>query len=78
MRLRAGELTEVRRQVRIALDVNDHHICNYVIDFVVKHKDGTEEYIEVKGFETDVWRMKWKLFEALYSGKPGVKLTVVR
>ncbi len=78
LRLRAGDIKEIKRQVSIPLDVNGRHICNYIIDFVVTLADGTLEYIEVKGFETDVWRIKWKLFEALFGGLPGMKLTVVR
>ncbi len=78
LRRRAGEITEIRRQVRIPLDVNGRHICNYVIDFVVTLADGTIEYVEVKGFETDMWRFKWKIFEALYDSLPGVRLTIVR
>jgi hypothetical protein len=76
MRIKAGEVKEYKRQVRIPLEVNGKHICNYIIDFVVECTDGTIEYLEAKGFETDVWRMKWKIFEALYENKPNVKLIV--
>jgi hypothetical protein len=78
LRVRAGDIKSWERQKRIALDVNGYHITNYYIDFVVTHNDGSIEYVEVKGFETDVWRMKWALFEALYSGQPDVRLTVVK
>jgi hypothetical protein len=73
--IKAGEILEWKRQVKISLDVNGYHICNYYVDFEVLWKDGTKEYVEIKGFETDLWRMKWRLFEALYSDK-GYKLTV--
>lgn len=66
------------RQVKIQLDVNGYHICNYYIDFKVYHKDKTIEYVETKGYATDVWKMKWKLFEALYGDLPDVVLTVVK
>jgi len=78
IRLKAKEIKGWKRQVRIPLEVNGFHIANYYIDFVVTYKDGTIEYVEVKGFETDVWRMKWRLFEALYSHMPNVRLTVVK
>lgn len=78
MQRRAGEFSYVKRQVRISLDVNGYHICNYIVDFEIGYPDGTIEYREVKGFETDVWRLKWKLFEALYSERPGIVLRVVR
>lgn len=74
----AGEIKDFRRQETIRLDVGRFHICNYIIDFVVTHNDETTEYIEVKGFETDVWRLKWKLFEALYGDLPNTSLTVVK
>jgi hypothetical protein len=78
LRVRAGDIKSWARQKRISLDVNEHHIADYYIDFVVTHNDGSIEYVEVKGFETPEWRMKWKLFEALYDRIPGVRLTVVK
>ena len=72
---RAKEIKGYEEQVKIPLEVNGYHICNYYIDFVVQHNDGDTEYVETKGYATDVWKLKWKLFEALYD-KPGNKLTV--
>lgn len=78
-RIKAGEIKSWIRQAKISLDVNGKHICNYYIDFVVKHNDDSLEYVEVKGFETEVWRLKWKLFEAIYNEiEPGAVLTVVK
>jgi len=68
-------IKDYKEQVKIPLVVNDFHICNYYIDFVVEHNDGEIEYIETKGYATDVWKLKWKLFEALYD-VPGNKLTI--
>lgn len=73
--LKSGELTEVIPQYKIPLDVNGKHICNYIIDFKLTHADGEEEYAEIKGFDTDTWRLKFKLLEALH---PDWKLTIVR
>ena len=72
---KAGEIVGFQEQVKLPLEVNGYHICNYYIDFVVDHNDGTIEYIETKGWATDVWKLKWKLFESLYD-VPGNKLTV--
>lgn len=55
-----------KRQVRVSLDVNGVHICDYICDFLVKYADGHMQYEEVKGFDTDVWRLKEKLFRALF------------
>jgi len=78
LRVKAKDIHSWERQVNISLDVNGYHICNYKIDFVINHNDETIEYVEVKGYATDTWRLKWKLFEALYGDKKGVKLTVVK
>lgn len=77
-RMLAGEIKDWERQVKISLDIGNRHITNYYVDFLVHHNDGTREYVEVKGFETDVWRLKWKIFEALYSDLPMTRLTVVK
>lgn len=69
------KIIDYKEQVKIPLVVNGFHICNYYIDFVIEHLDGTLEYLETKGYATDVWKLKWKLFEALYD-KPGNTLTV--
>jgi hypothetical protein len=75
LRVKAGELRATERQVTVRLDVSGFHICDYVVDFVVTHADGHEEWIEVKGFETPIWKLKKKLFEACY---PNRKLVVVK
>lgn len=66
-RIKAGEVKEWTRQHKLELYVNGQKICNYFIDFRAKLTDGSVEYIEVKGFETDVWRLKWKITEATFS-----------
>lgn len=78
-RLKAKDIKSWERQVKISLDVNGKHICNYFIDFKVIHNDDSVEYVEVKGFETDVWRLKWKLFEAIFNEiEPGAVLSIVK
>lgn len=66
LRKLAGEIAEIHPQYCLMLDVNGKHVCKYYVDFMVILKDGTIEYHEVKGFETDVWRIKWKLAKAIY------------
>ena len=78
LRVKAKEILSWDRQVKIELDVNGYHICNYYIDFIARYPDGTVEYSEVKGLATEVWKLKWKLFEALYSNRELTRLTVVR
>jgi hypothetical protein len=74
-RKKAGEIIEISPQHKISLDINGAHIANYYIDFKIILCDGTEEYHEVKGFETDLWRLKWKLTKAIY---PEYKLVLIK
>lgn len=78
LRKKCGDILDWVRQVKISLDVNGQHITNYIIDFIAYHPDGRQEYIEVKGFETEVWRLKWKIFCALYEQDKNNILVVVK
>lgn len=78
LRVKAKDIAGWKRQVRIPLNVNGYHICDYIIDFVVEHNDETVEYVECKGWQSEVWKLKWKLFEANYSDIPGNVLTIVQ
>ena len=73
---KAGEIKDFKEQVKIPLIVNGYEVCTYKIDFVIYHNDGITEYLETKGYAMDTWKLKWKLFEALFSDLPDVKLTV--
>lgn len=76
---KAGEIKEIIPQYKLDIRVNDKHITNYFIDFKVIYSDDRVELIEVKGFETDVWQLKWKLTEALLDEiEPGAKLVLVK
>ena len=75
MRIKAKDIKSYTNQHKIQLYVNGIHICDYFIDFRVELMDGTYEYHEVKGFETDVWRLKWKLTQAVY---PDYKLVLIK
>lgn len=78
-RKKAGLIKSWERQVRIELYAYGKHICNYYMDFVIYHNDGTVEYVEIKGYETDVWKIKWKLFEAMINAQePEAILTIVK
>lgn len=39
----------------------------YVVDFIITENDGTLTYVDVKGMETDVFRLKKKLFMKRYN-----------
>jgi hypothetical protein len=58
-------------QKTYSLDVNGHHICNHIVDFALMDKKrNVLEVIEIKGFATAVWKIKYKLFKALYPEIP--------
>jgi hypothetical protein len=81
LRVRGKDIKSWERQVKIPLKVNGMVIANYYIDFVVTHNDGHKEWVECKGFETEVWKMKWKLLEAIFDEireGPDDCLTVVK
>ena len=65
-RKKAKEIREIIPQFKISIDINNQHITNYFMDFKVTLTDGTIEMHEVKGMETDLWRIKWRLAIALH------------
>jgi hypothetical protein len=78
-KLKIGEIKEVIPQYKLDLRVNGKHITNYFIDFKVIYSDGHVELAEVKGFETDLWQLKWRLTEALLDElEPGAKLVIIK
>lgn len=71
--LQAGEITDLELQVKFEIQprfkaVNGHIIrpIIYLADFVYKDKDGKTVIVDVKGYKTDVYKLKKKLM--LYKG----------
>lgn len=78
-RLKAKDIKEWSRQIKIPLDVNGEHICNYFIDFGIIHNNGVFQLAEIKGMETATWKLKWKLFLATYRKQnPDILITLVK
>jgi hypothetical protein len=75
---RCGLIKSFERQVSFdlfgaspkAMKFEGVRVCAHIVDFVVTLKDGSKEIREVKGFATDVWDLKRKLFEANYPELP--------
>lgn len=59
LRLLAGDIKGFCRQAEFIIANN----TRYKADFIVFMNDGTSEIIDVKGFKTDVYKLKKKLFE---------------
>jgi hypothetical protein len=74
LRIRAGEVEKWDRQVVVHLDIGKVKICKYIADFVVTLKDGSVEWIDVKGVKTSVFQIKHKLLKAL---RPDIKLILI-
>lgn len=71
---RAGLLRDLKLQPRYPLMVNNVKVATYVGDFEYSDcEDGKRIIEDCKGFKTPVYRLKKKLFEALY----GLEITEV-
>lgn len=53
-------------QVPFQLEMNGIKICKYIADFVVTYKDKHIEVIDVKGYKTDIYILKSKIFKAQF------------
>lgn len=69
LRQKNGEVVFFLMQVPFRLPGGVTYRC----DFQVFKSDGTVEFIEVKGFETESWKIKHKQVEDLYP----IKITVI-
>lgn len=65
LRLQAGDIKGFCRQAEFILASN----VRYKADFVVFNNDGTTEIIDVKGFKTETYKLKKKLFEEKFDLK---------
>src|SRR5665213_1891634 len=63
---RAGEISELRRQVPFPLDVNGVRATAYIADFAYRNKAGWLVVEDSKGVETEAFKIKRKLMLAVY------------
>ena len=67
---KAGVVTELERQVRYTLSINDIKICDYVADFryLQKNEDGFSKLIveDAKGVLTPEFKLKQKMMKAIH------------
>lgn len=81
--LEQGLIDNLEFQPRIRCEIGGQKVCDYIADF--RYFDRQEEgqhgqfgcqvVVEVKGYETDTYKLKKKLVEALY---PAIKIKVVK
>jgi hypothetical protein len=77
-RFAADEIRELETQVRFPIEVNGVKICTYIADFTYTEKQGDiwkPVIHDKKGYKTDVFKLKWKLIEALYGDKWELRIT---
>ena len=76
LRQRAGEIEGLKRQVTYQLNVNGFHICDYIADATYTEIKPAPGFVveDAKGVETKDFKIKAKLFEAIF----GFKIRVVR
>lgn len=70
---KAGEIRDIGLQQKFMLQPGfekngvKYQPITYIADFVITNNDGTTEVVDVKGVETQVFKIKQKLFEYMYS-----------
>lgn len=64
--IRSNEVVRWEPQFSIELEIDGEPIGSYRIDFKVWWTDGRITYDEVKGYETDLWRLKWAAVHKMY------------
>ena len=79
LRVKANDIVTFKTQPRYPLqnafkkDGRCFQSIDYIADFEIHHNDGSVEVVDVKGKKTDVFRIKEKIFNFIYS----YKLTLV-
>jgi len=77
LRRRAGEFKSFVVEKSYRLEINGKLICTHKPDFTIYPTDNPNNFWveEYKGFATDLWKMKMKIFKALY---PNVEYIVIK
>lgn len=64
---RKGLIADLKLQPRFPLTVAGLKVCTYVADFQYEDRDTGATIVEdVKGYKTDVYKLKAKLFRAVH------------
>ena len=71
----SGRIKDWKRQVAVRINVNGVKICKLVVDFEVWPITGNPWLIEIKGHETEVYKLKRKLLRACH---PGLDYRVIK
>jgi hypothetical protein len=63
---RSGIISELRRQVAFPIMVNGTVVCKYIADFTCLDRAGRLQVYDAKGYATEMFKLKRKLFHAVY------------
>lgn len=68
LRRKSGEFKRFEVEKNYRLEINGVLICNHKPDFTIYPTDDNNNFWieEYKGFPTDLWKMKMKIFKALF------------
>lgn len=62
------KIKDLELQVKYPVFINDKKIFNYIADFTYTDiETGNKHVIDVKGFKTDIYKLKKKAVEAYYN-----------
>ncbi|KKK57497.1 hypothetical protein LCGC14_3053870 [marine sediment metagenome] len=61
----AERVAEWEYEPHLEVTCNGKRVFTYKIDFKVTYADGRIEYVEIKGFETAYFKLKFKIVEAV-------------
>ena len=68
---RAGVISELERQIKYELSINDVKICNYIADFryLQQEEDGFSRLVveDAKGVLTPEFKLKKKMMKAIHN-----------
>ncbi len=67
LQYKVGQILDLKLQPRYPCVVHGIPVCVYVADFEYVNLDGEVIVEDSKGFKTPMYRLKKKLFEAIYS-----------
>ena len=69
IRRKAKDIKKWERQYKIDFILDGYLICSHYVDFLVHHRDGTKELVEIKGKELPVWKLKRRMLQAFFLNK---------
>lgn len=62
----AGEISELKTQVKFPIVINNVKVCSYIADYTYKDKQGKYIVEDFKGVQTSIFKLKKKLMKAVH------------